>query len=229
MRRRVHLPLFLVAVASAAVVKVAVNEARQLTEVTLTAQVQYNLPKGVMILEPVKNVQVRLRGERSEIATLTPFNVQVEVSLKESELGQVDISEERLVVRGPGAFDVVSKEPNFFTLTVEEVESRTLPIRAQLTGEPAAGALAGRPELVPGEARVEGPRSRIRDIVELRAPVSLEGHAFTFEEEAVIVSPDPLVRIVEPRQVLVRVPLTVPGSKSQLDELLNPQMSSEDP
>jgi hypothetical protein len=227
-RRRLHLPLFLLALASAVAVKVAVNEARQLTEVNLNAQVQYNLPKGVMILEPVKNVQVRLRGERNEIATLTPFNVQVEVSLRESELGQVDISEERLVVRGPAAFDVVSKEPNFFTLTVEEVESRVLPIRAQLTGEPAAGALPGPPELVPAEARIEGPRSRIRDIVELKAPVSLEGHAFTFEEEAAIVSPDPLVRVVEPRQVLVRVPLTVPGSKSQMDELLEPRLSTED-
>ena len=224
MRRRLHLPLFLLAVAGAVAVKVAVNEARQLTEVTINAQVQYNLPKGVMILEPVKTVQVRLRGERSEIATLTPFNVQVEVSLKETERGPVDISEERLVVRGPGVFDVVSKEPNFFTLTVEELESRILPVRARLTGEPAAGALPGPPELVPAEARVEGPRSRIRDIVELKAPVSLEGHAFTFEEEVAIVSPDPLVRVVEPRQVVVRVPLTVPGSETRPDEV-DPQAS----
>lgn len=219
MIRRIHLPLFLVAIGCAVAVKVAVNEALQLTEVTLNAQVRYNLPEGVMILEPVRTVEVRLQGERSEIATLTPFNVQVEVSIGEGELGRVAVTDERLVVRGPGDFEVVSKEPNFFTLTVERVERRTLPVKAKLNGEPAAGAVPGEPRVEPPTALVEGPSSRVGDLVELRAPVSLDGHAITYTEQVSLVSPDPLVRVVEPRRVTVHIPMMVPGSEAPLDGL----------
>lgn len=221
MIRRLHLPLFLLALAIAVVIKVAVNEALQLTETRITAQVQYDLPAGHMILEPIQQVAVRLRGERSEIAALTPFSVQVEVSLREGELGQVDITDERLVVRTPGDFEVISKEPNFFTLEVEVVESRTLPVRAVLSGEPAAGAVHEEPVVRPAAARVEGPRSRLRNLAELSAPVSLQGHALTFEEKVTIVTSDPLVKVVEPRQVVVYVPMKVPGSEASLDGLVD--------
>ena len=217
MIRRIKWPLFLLAVAIAVVIKVAVNEALQLSETTISAQVQYNLPAGYMILEPVRQVAVRLRGERSEIAGLTPFSVQIEVSLREGELGQVDITDERLIVQTPGDFEVISKEPNLLTLEVELVERRTLPVRALLSGEPAAGAVHGQPEVRPAAAQVEGPRSRVRNLTELSAPMSLDGHALSFEEKVTIVSPDPLVKVVEPRQVVVYIPMKVPGSETPLD------------
>jgi len=224
-RRRVQLPLFLLAVAMAVVIKIAVNEALQLAETTINAQVQYNLPQGAMILEPIQQLAVRLRGERSDIAGLSPFNVQVEVSLAdlaEKDYGSVDVTEDRFSVRTPGDFDVISITPNHLTLRIERVESRSLPVRAVLNGEPAAGAvMQGDPEVRPAAALVEGPRSRLRDLAELTAPVSLNGHALTFEEKVTIVSPDPLVRIVEPRQVVVFIPLKVPGTDTPLDGLLD--------
>ena len=222
MRSRLQLPLFLLAVAMAVLIKIAVNEALQLAETTINAQVQYNLPQRAMILEPIQHLEVRLRGERSDIAGLNPFNVQVEVSLADlaaKDYGAVDVTEDRFTVRAPGDFEVISITPNQMTLTIERVESRSLPVRAGLTGEPAAGAvLQGEPEVRPATAQVDGPRSRLRDVTELTAPVSLNGHALTFEEKVTIVSPDPLVRIVEPRQVVVFIPLKVPGSDTPLDE-----------
>ncbi len=220
MIQRIHLPLFLLAVTIAIGIKVAVNEALELTVTTINAQVRYNPPENVMILDPVRQVEVQLRGERNEIAALTPFNVQVEVSLKEGELGQVDITDERLIVRGPGDFEVLSKSPNRLALTVEELERRTLPVRPVLSGEPSAGAIAGTPVARPATAQVEGPRSRLRAVNELTAPVSLDGHAISFNSTVSVVSPDPLVKVVEPRQVEVSIPLEVPGSESPLDGLL---------
>ncbi len=219
MIQRIHLPLFLLAVTIAIGIKVAVNEALELTVTTINAQVRYNPPENVMILEEVRQVEVQLRGERSEIAALTPFNVQVEVSLKDGELGQVDITEERLIVRGPGDFEVVSKSPNFFTLTVEKVERRILPVRVVLSGEPGAGAITGTPVVRPATAQVEGPRSRVGAVTELTAPVSLDGHAISFDSTVSIVSSDPLVKVVEPRQVEVSIPLEVPGSETPLEGL----------
>lgn len=215
---RIHLPLFLFALTIAFVVKVAVHQAQQISETTVAAQVRYEKEdKAMVILDPVQEVKVRLRGPRNEIAALNPFTVDVEVSLKRGEQGLVTITEERLNVnfRTTGDFEVISIEPNRFTLTLEPEERRQLAVRAELTGEPAAGALAGTPEVRPPRVEVVGPRSVVRSLTELTASVSLEGHALTFEASVVVVSPDPLVRI-EPRQVVVFVPMKVPGSDSSV-------------
>lgn len=227
MKRRARLPLFLLAVAMAVVIKIAVNEAVQLAETTINAQVQYNLPQGAMILEPIQQLAVRLRGERSDIASLNPFNVQVEVSLADlaekdsGSVDSVDVTEDRLKVRAPGDFDVISITPNRLTLRIDRVIIKPLPVRAVPTGEPAAGAvLQGDPVVEPSTAQVEGPRSRINALGELTAPVSLDGHAFSFDPVVTLVSTDPLVRIVGPRQVVVAVKLKVPGTDTELDGLV---------
>jgi hypothetical protein len=44
------------------------------------------------------------------------------------------------------------------------------------------------------------------------SPVSLDGHALDFSQTVSVVSPSPLVRIVEPSVVTVFVPMTVPGA-----------------
>jgi hypothetical protein len=38
-------------------------------------------------------------------------------------------------------------------------------------------------------------------------PVSLDGHALTFDESVAVVPPDPLIQIGQPSQVTVRVPI----------------------
>lgn len=230
MRRRVHIPLFIIAVISAMTVKIAVHESRRLTETTIRCQVNYHRPEGVMILDPVQQIEVRVQGERSEIATLAPFNVQVDVNLEEGELGPIDITDERLVVRGPAEFEVVSKEPNIFTITVEEIETLAVKVVVEPTGEPAAGAVPGAAVVTPSTVLVEGPKSRINDQTVIRVDVNLDGRAFAIDESFTVLSPDPLVKVIDPRRVRVRIPMTIPGletppagleapSESQIEEL----------
>ena len=227
MIRRINGPLFLLALLIAVVIKVAVHEALQLTETTVTAQVRYNPPEGAMTVEPLADLKVRLRGERSEILSLNPFNVVVEVPIDPGELGVIDVGEERMRVRRPGDIEVLSIEPNRFALLVEEVVTRTVPVRVVVTGEPAAGAYHEEIRVRPGMALIEGPGSRVREIDELVATVSLDNRALTFDKEVPLVAPDPLVRVKDPRQVVIHVPMKVPGSES-LDALLEPATTEAD-
>jgi len=41
-------------------------------------------------------------------------------------------------------------------------------------------------------------------------PIDLTGHALDFKEQVAVVSPDPLVKVVQPSVVTVQVPLKVP-------------------
>lgn len=205
---RLHLPLFLFALAAAIVIKVAVHQSLQLTEIIISAQVRYLNPDDVMIIDPVQEVNVRLRGPNSEVAELNPLSVEVEVTIADGELGLVDVSEERIAVRPPGQFEVVSVDPNSFQLNIEPLERRLVDIRVELTGEPAAGAEHGDPRVRPETVTIQGPQSRVRAIDSLPVTVSLDRRAIDFTTMVPIASPDSLVRI-DPRQVEVSVAMRV--------------------
>ena len=210
--KRIHLPFLLLALVGAMTIKISVHEALQLTETTFNARLQYELPgDSVILVDQVEEIKIRLRGPSDELAGINPFSVAVKVRIQAGELGTLDISEDRMQVSKPGDFEVLSFEPNRFQITLEERLDRSVPIRVVFNGEPAAGATpAGTPTPRPDRAEVTGPRSRVERVSEIIAFISLDGHAFSFEEAVTLVSPDPLVRVVVPTEVLIKVPMDLP-------------------
>jgi len=204
MTGRLHLPIFLLALSIAVVIKIAVHEEELLSERTITTKAQYNLPVGVTTLNRREEFEVRLRGKRTEMDALNPQRVVVVVTLAEGELGPVPVTRDRLTVRGAGGLEVMAIDPNRFTLQVERRETVTLPIRVRFTGEPSAGYVQASWVAEPALVEVSGPSSQIQKIREVTARVSLEGHALSFTETVAIVPPDDLVQ-VEPTQVVVEV------------------------
>jgi hypothetical protein len=61
-------------------------------------------------------------------------------------------------------------------------------------------------------ATVAGPQSLLAGLDSVTtSPVSLDGHAFSFQERVPIAPPDPLVRVLEPSVVVVSIPMDTPG------------------
>ncbi len=88
-----------------------------------------------------------------------------------------------------------------------EVTQR-LPVRPQLVGEPAGGAVAGEPEVLPDQVLVTGPESLIAKYDGIKTwPLNLDGHSETFEQTIGVTSPDPLIQVVQPSKVNVKVPM----------------------
>jgi len=109
---------------------------------------------------------------------------------------------------------VVSIEPNTIRVDLEREVVQNLPVVPKLTGEPAAGATVGKPEVLPNQIKVIGPEPMLARIDSLPTrPVSLDGHDSTFEEQDVaVVLPDPLIQIVPPPlTVTVTVPIQPPA------------------
>lgn len=211
MNGRVHLPIFLLAFVIAVAVKFAVHETEQVSERVVEAQVTYNSPGGdVIAYDLVPKVKVGLRGKQSEIAQLNVLTVEVIVDVPEGQFGPIDINLTSTNVRTQADFDIISLVPNRFPIRVELRDEATIRIVAQLMGEPAAGSRHLEPVVRPATARVSGPESRVRQVLELTAPVLLDGHARTFTETVRVVSPDPLVQVIEPGFVEVEVPMEEP-------------------
>ncbi len=220
MRDRIHLPILLLALVIAIAVKFTVHEAEQVSERVVEAQVTYNSPgDDVISYDRVDKVKVGLRGKHSEIAQLNVLTVEVIVDVPEGQFGPIDINLTPANVRTQEDFDVISLVPNRFPIRVEARHDATVRIVAQLMGEPAAGARHLGPVVRPATAKVTGPESRVRQVLELTAPVPLDGHARTFTEIVRVVSPDPLVQVVEPVFVEVEVPMEEPELSITFDNL----------
>jgi YbbR domain-containing protein len=178
------------------------------SERVVQASVTFDTAEGYTVLDPVREVEVRLRGGSRRVRSLNPFLVNVLVEVPEDTDAPVTLGPDN--VYAPEGVEVVSLEPNQIQVTLDREITRSLPVRVELTGEPAAGATVGDPSALPSTVNVRGPQTRLESVRFLSTrPVSLDGHAQPFTETVSIVSPDSLAR-VEPSLVEVRVPMSPP-------------------
>ncbi len=179
-----------------------------LSERLVEASVSYNRPRGFMILDPVRNVNVRLRGSSRQIRQLNPFMVDVQVELTGRSEGIVNIPLLPENVLRPEGLEVMAIEPNAIRVELEREVSQRIPVVPELVGQPLAGTRLEEPEVFPNQVLVTGPESLLAKTESLSTrPINLNGRSATFEETVAVISPDPLIQIVQPSKVSVRVPI----------------------
>jgi YbbR domain-containing protein len=192
---------------------VSFQDREALSERLVEASVSYNRPRGFVVLDQVHSVNVRLRGSSRLIRQLNPYQVNVQVELAQTQPGTVNVNLGPENVLMPDGLEVVSLEPNAIRVELDREVSQRLPVAPRLVGEPAAGSIADEPEVFPNQVLVTGPESLLAKVQSLSTrPLNLDGHALTFEETVAVVPPDPLIQIVQPSKVSVRVPLHQPGA-----------------
>jgi YbbR domain-containing protein len=188
------------------------------SERLVEAGVSYNGPRGVVIIHPVQNVNVRLRGSKKAIRQLNPVLVNVTVDLSQRQEGTALISLGPENVTAPDGLEVASIEPATIRVELDREVTQRLPVVAKLTGEPARGVTIEEPEIFPNQVLVTGPKSLVARFDHLSTvPVSLDGRSTTFEVSAPVVSPDPLIQIVQPSKVSVKVPMHLPAETQAQD------------
>ena len=175
------------------------------------ASVNYTTPEQMIILEPVEEVRVGIRGTSSQIQNLNRFQVSVGVDLRDADKGTVEVNLAPRDVFLPEGLEVISIEPNQFVLDLDRVVQEIRPVEPSLVGEPAAGAVVLRSEVVPPQVLIRGPESLVENLQSLvTSPVSLDGHALDFDLRVQVVSPDAKIQILQPVVVTVQVALEVP-------------------
>lgn len=187
----------------------SVDKRERISEKVVDASVTYNLPRGSILLEPIQSVKVRLRGPDRQLRTLSPYAVDVVIDVREAAPGGVEVVHvEAANVLRPEPLEIVSVEPNSIPVRLDVEASRTLPVLPRIVGEPAGGSVPGEAAVRPSEALVRGPQSLLANLDSVTtSPISLDGHAFSFEQTVSVIPPDALVRVVHPTTVQVRIPM----------------------
>lgn len=192
---------------------VSFEKRERISEKVIDAAVTYNPPRGIIILDPIQTVKVRLRGPDRQIRALAPHVVDVVVELTSNEAGTIEFQITSDKVLRPEGIDIVSIQPNTIPLRLDRETRRVLRVTPRLVGEPAGGSVPLEPTARPDSVLVTGPESLISGLTAVTtSPISLDGHALTFEQTVSVVPPNPLVHVVEPSVVTVVVPMQLPGA-----------------
>ena len=209
------LRLLALALAVTAWFVLSVEKREPLSEKVVEATVRYDNFPGLIVVQRVETVRVGIRGTVSRMRALNPFLVDVFVELPNPTSGAFDVPLTADSVILPEALEVVSIEPNIIHLELDVEKTDLLPVTAKLEGEPAAGAKVRVAEIIPPRVLVRGPEAMIDAIGSLfTTPVDLTGHALDFQEQAAVLPPDPLVSVVQPAVVTVRILMEIPGTES---------------
>ena len=184
------------------------------SEKVVEVGITYNRPRGFMILNSTQNVQVRLLGSKKAIRQLNPYMVDVQVALSQQQEGSAIVNLSRENVQAPDGLEVVSIEPSTIRVELEREVTQRVTVVPKLVGAPATGAAMEEPEVFPNQVLVTGPKSMLARVESLSTqPIDLGGRTATFEETVPVVSPDPLIQIVQPARVTVRIPMKLPAGE----------------
>ncbi len=88
---------------------------------TVNASINYTTPEQMMILGPLEEVRVGIRGTTSQIQNLNPFQVSVSVDLRNAEKGTREVNLAARDVLLPEGLEVTSIEPNQFPVELDRV------------------------------------------------------------------------------------------------------------
>lgn len=189
----------------------SIETRERVSEKVVDASLSYNSPRGLILLDPIQTVKVRLRGPDRRIRALAPFALDVVVDVQTSEPGAVPIQLRPENVLAPDEVEIVSIDPNVLEVRLDREAVIEVPILVRLIGEPAGGTVPGEPVAKPARARIRGPATIVSGLSSVStSPISLDGHALDFSQTVSVVASDPLVRVVEPAFVTVHVPMSVP-------------------
>lgn len=196
---------------------ILISPDEQPAEVALRAPIVFqNVPRHLEISsESVPEAQIRVRGPERVIRQLQPNEVHAEINLAgvTSEERTFDLTSQQ--VRHPSDVTVVQVVPSQLHLAFDTRLTREVEIRPRVTGNFAEGEQITRVEADPPRITITGPRHHVEKVdAAITDPVDATGTLGTavFLTNAYV--PDPLVQVVQPTSIRVRVMVQKIGSGS---------------
>lgn len=159
-----------------------------------------------LVGNPPDQVEVRLRGSSGLLSRLQPGDIVAILDLEAARPGSRLFHLRTDQVRAPFGVTVSQVIPQTVSLAFEIGESRVVPIRPDVEGEPAPGYIVGRITVTPSSVEVVGPSSDLHALRDATTePVSIDQATKLVEESVTVGVDDSALRLREPVSATVRV------------------------
>jgi YbbR domain-containing protein len=119
-----------------------------------------------------KTLVVTVKGPQGLVRTVKKRNLKYEVDLTDAEIGPLNIDFSSRALRGiPEGVQVVQISPPGVDLEVDHRMKRVVRIKPVVIGDPATGFKLDGIDIEPASALITGPRSLVRNIVDIPTDV----------------------------------------------------------
>jgi len=174
-----------------------------------------NVPQTLVVTSDVpRAVVVRLRGPLERLQAVE--KVGAVVDLHQAREGEAPYPVDRRLVSLPAQVEVVGISPPEVPLRLERLVVRSVPVRPNLVGSPGSGFTVVGVTVEPELVKIRGPRQQVEVLPSLGTdPVVVEGARSGFSVTVSVRSPTPLLQVLEPLAVTVRVEVTHAGGRSE--------------
>lgn len=164
-------------------------------------------PEGLELLGDVPTtVDVRVRGASGALSRVSAGDIVAVLDLRGAKPGKRVFPVTPEQVRAPFGVQIVQVTPATVAMTFEPTASRTVPVSADIEGQPAAGYVVGKKTVDPPTVEIVGPESVVRRAAEaLTEPVYVAGAREQVQESATVGMADPALRLKTRRPVTVTV------------------------
>jgi YbbR domain-containing protein len=166
-----------------------------------------NIPRGTLIVSPLPDaVDVRVRGAFTPLRQLDPGKLEAVIDLQAATPGERRYVLDNDDINVPRDIEVIAISPQEIRVILDAVADRTLPIVADVVGEPAAGNRVEEVSVEPRQARVVGPEKTLARMAQIRTePISVDNQSASFQVSATLAPQAAGVRVREAQLVTVRI------------------------
>lgn len=169
-----------------------------------------NLPKGLIIVNnPPETLNIRVRGPRSQLSSLSPKDMVFTVDLSNLTMGtsMFEIRTDQIVP--PRDVQVTAISPSEINLDVDRLAQKRVGVEPVIEPPDTGFEIAGNTQVTPESVEIRGPEKLLRRIKSVGTdPVSLKGEKSKFTIEVPLRSPYSLVEITGGNTVKVTVDLS---------------------
>ncbi|OGW23032.1 MAG: hypothetical protein A2077_01855 [Nitrospirae bacterium GWC2_46_6] len=140
------------------------------SEMAVDASLEFkNMPNNLeMLRHNVKRVNLNISGHERILKTLRPMDVRVIVDLADAKKGEAVYFFDKNNIAVPRTIKVLRIDPAGVKVVLDESASKTVPVKAHISGVPEDGYRIKAIEVKPSSVEVEGARTEVNRISLLR-------------------------------------------------------------
>jgi YbbR-like protein len=160
----------------------------------------------VVVNEPTDTLEVRVRGPKTLVSTMSPAEIVMEGLTTNLSDGENLIAIRPEMVHVPRGIEVVDVTPRRVRVVLDALVEREVEVNPRVEGSLPKGYVLKRVSSNPASVRMTGPRNDLQRLTRVYTlPINLDGHSASFTARALLEPVGRQVRVTDDTPIIVAV------------------------
>lgn len=191
-------------------------------EKNIAIDVNYaNLPPGLVVVNnPPEKLNLRVRGPRSQLSSITAKNMLFTIDLSNIAGGMSKFEIGTDQITPPRDVQVTGISPAEIKIEADTLAEKKVQVEPSIGPAEVGYEIIGEPQVSPSTARIEGPKNLLSKINSITTdPVSVKGEKSKFTIEVPLRSPYSTVKIIGDNTVKVTIDIKEKTLEKEFNDL----------